>query len=1097
LRAVLVGIVALLLLLAATLVVGPGFVDWQAAKPRLEAELSRAVGRPVAVDGALSLSLLPRPRVTAEGLRVANRSQGSEAELLRVARLEMRLAPLPLLSGRFEVQSLRLIRPVLLLERLEDGSGNWIAPRPAARAFSRDRLLDVLSLEAVELRDGELVWRDHRAGQEERFTGLDALLAAESLRGPLSSQGRLLYRDREVAFDLGLGGTDRHGGQPFSLQLALPEAAGAELRLVGRLEPGAVPAAIGGRLQLRGPDTAALLRELGIDLSPSLSLEQPLDLAAALRWDDGGLTLEAIEADLGEARLEGRLALRPGPAPRLDLALTTRFLDLDLLRGADGPDWPRFLLPAGLEGELELTAERLLLYGGSLRGLRLAGRFERGGLLVEEAAVQLPGGARLSLEGRWQADRDLPRFAGRFEARSTNLRAQLAWLDLEPEGVGGDRLRRFALEAVVEASPELVTLTEATLDLDLSRVTGGLALAPRRRPAFGLRLDLDRLNLDAYLGAATLPDREILARFDANLDLRAERLILGGRYADDLMLEGTLQRGELELRHLRIGDLAGARLRAAGRFEGLADALPQLAGASLEVEAPDSARLLDGLGLAAPELLRRLGAFSLSGSLSGDRRAAEVNLDLAARGAQAFLALSLEEEGEGWRIAEGRLDLDSLPAADAAALLGYAGAGWPARLGRLDLESAFSESGGLLAHATRLRTGGAELRLEGSSAGLWDGPLLSAANLELSHPDGAALLHSLLGRDPELAPAPLTLRAAVEASPERLSLESLEGRFGDAPLRGRLERTLGAADPRLDLELVLESLTERALLVPLLGAELLDRPLLDEEGRWVRAALPLAGLRGPAVTAKLRLGRLEVGDAAFTDVELAFARERGELTLPRFTARFGEGRVEAEGLLAVRPPERLEARWSLRAEAFPAPALAALAGLEVPGGSLDLSLRGETAGRSAAELAAGLSAEGALEGVLRLPPAPPLDGGPLEVAFRRLLGEMESEEARLTGAIGAERGRLRSDSLRLAGDRRVLLVEGLLADLPRRRSDFTARLESAAAGRPLARLEVQGPFAAPEVRLQLGATAAVGTPLGPPVSAGSTASPAAFGPHRP
>lgn len=1094
-RAVLVGIVALLLLLAAALLVGPGFVDWQAAKPRLEAELSRAAGRPVAVDGALSVRLLPRPRVTAEGLRVANRSQGSEAELLRVARLEMRLAPLPLLSGRFEVESLRLTRPVLLLERLEDGSGNWMAPPATPPTLSRDRLLDALSLEAVELRDGELVWRDHRAGREERLTGLDALLAAENLRGPLSSQGRLLYRDREVAFDLSLGRRDRQGGQPFSLQLALPEAEGAELRLLGRLGSGATLPSLAGRLQLRGADAAALLRELGAEPAPVLLLEQPLDLAAELRWDAEALTLDSIGAELGEMRFEGRLALRPGAAPRLDLALAGRLLDLDSLLGPGEIDWPRFALPPGLEGDLDLSVERLLLKGQSVRGLRVAGRFAERGLLLERAEAQLPGGARLALQGKWTPDRDAPAFAGRLEARSTNLRAQLAWLGLEPPGADGDRLRRFSLEAAFEATPELVTLTDAVLDLDLSRVTGGIALAPRRRPAFGLRLEVDRLNLDAYLDPAVLPGRDLLARFDANMDLRAERLIVGGRYADDLALDGTLQRGALELRDLHIGDLAGASLRGSGRFEGLADAAPRLVGASLEVEAPDSAALLDGLGLGAPEPLRRLGAFSLSGSLSGDRRAAEVNLDLAARGAQALLALRLEEEGEGWRVADGRFDLDALPAADAAELLGFAGAAWAWDFPAFDLESSFSERDGLLEHVTRLHAGAARLRLEGESAGLWRGAPTSRASLELTHPDGAELLRRLLGRDPALPSAPLTLSGRLEATPDRLLLAPLEGRFGEAGLSGSLERWFAAQDSRLELELALESLSLHGLLVPLLGGELLRTRLLDAEGRWSRAPLPLAGLRGSRVAARLSLDRLELGGAApadlvLSDVELVLERERGELALPRFTARLGEGRLELEGALTARPPERLEARWSLQGEALP---VAAFWGLEALGGSLDLSLEGRTAGSSVADLAAGLAGEGRLDGLLLLPPAPPLEGGQLEVALRRLLGEMEAEEARLTGELAVERGRLRSEDLRLAGERRVLLVEGLLADLPRRRSDFVARLESAPAGRPLARLQVRGPFGAPEVRLELGATAAAVPSLTP----AAPASPAAAPSHRP
>ena len=97
LRALLLLSVSLLLLLSAGLLAAPGFIDWRAAKPRLEADLSRALGREVAVDGDFSLYFLPRPWVKADGLRVANLPQGSEPEFLRVASLEMRLALWPLL----------------------------------------------------------------------------------------------------------------------------------------------------------------------------------------------------------------------------------------------------------------------------------------------------------------------------------------------------------------------------------------------------------------------------------------------------------------------------------------------------------------------------------------------------------------------------------------------------------------------------------------------------------------------------------------------------------------------------------------------------------------------------------------------------------------------------------------------------------------------------------------------------------------------------------------------------------------------------------------------------------------------------------------
>ena len=47
--------------------------------------------------------------------------------------------------------------------------------------------------------------------------------------------------------------------------------------------------------------------------------------------------------------------------------------------------------------------------------------------------------------------------------------------------------------------PDAVQITDINLRLDASTATGGLAIALRERPGFGLRLDIDRLNLDAYL----------------------------------------------------------------------------------------------------------------------------------------------------------------------------------------------------------------------------------------------------------------------------------------------------------------------------------------------------------------------------------------------------------------------------------------------------------------------------------------------------------------------------------------------------------------------------------------------------------------------
>jgi hypothetical protein len=57
----------------------------------------------------------------------------------------------------------------------------------------------------------------------------------------------------------------------------------------------------------------------------------------------------------------------------------------------------------------------------------------------------------------------------------------------------------MVLKTGLEAGGEQVVLRNTDLRLDVSRLTGGAAIALRQRPGLGIALNIDRFNLDAYL----------------------------------------------------------------------------------------------------------------------------------------------------------------------------------------------------------------------------------------------------------------------------------------------------------------------------------------------------------------------------------------------------------------------------------------------------------------------------------------------------------------------------------------------------------------------------------------------------------------------
>src|SRR5690606_8207147 len=228
-----------------------------------------------------------------------------------------------------------------------------------------------------------------------------------------------------------------------------------------------------------------------------------------------------------------------------------------------------FELPQDVIGDFELAADAVVYRGQPLRQLRVAARLEGGEIEIGQAQVQLPGSSDLQLGGTVSGGAGGPRFAGSLTAESDNLRGLLRWLDSNPEAVPAERLRRLRLNTNVELTPEALVLRNADLSLDVSRLTGGAAIALRERPGLGIALAIDKVNLDAYLPAATVtaplpgqpppeaapaaapgeaaaggPDPlavPLLGAFDANFDLRVGQLTWRGLPLDGLRLDATLQ----------------------------------------------------------------------------------------------------------------------------------------------------------------------------------------------------------------------------------------------------------------------------------------------------------------------------------------------------------------------------------------------------------------------------------------------------------------------------------------------------------------------------------------------------------------------------
>ena len=77
------GLIGLVVVAVAALLVGPGLWDWNDYKPEILERIKAETGREMAIDGDLSLAVLPSPRLAVDGVRIANIEGATAAEFER------------------------------------------------------------------------------------------------------------------------------------------------------------------------------------------------------------------------------------------------------------------------------------------------------------------------------------------------------------------------------------------------------------------------------------------------------------------------------------------------------------------------------------------------------------------------------------------------------------------------------------------------------------------------------------------------------------------------------------------------------------------------------------------------------------------------------------------------------------------------------------------------------------------------------------------------------------------------------------------------------------------------------------------------------
>ena len=485
----------LLVIAVAGLLAAPFVVDWNGYRADLEAYGKKLTGRAVKIEGPVSVRLFPWPSLTAENVTIANPAGLETPDFATIRRIVVRMTLAGLARGGIDVESVDIEEPIIHLERLATGEGNWLFT-PSADLIKSD-VLSRVRLDQIQLRDGSISFRDHRRGEIVSLDDFNAQVDSPGVAGPWRLRSLSLYNDRVIDISASTGSI--HGGRALPLRPAgrrwrsLGLCLQLRRRAHGRQYRGAAP----GRTRCHRRWEVAMPR----------ARFRPLVFTANVKGNFDQIDLQKIEVSPLDPRQGGTLtsgeaSFKLGQHIDARVSLSAAMLDLDELAGAKSRDLLReagslaladsllALLPGNmsLAGKVNVTA--LKTGGETLDNVSIAIEAEKGALRIGHFSTGLPGRSEMLFKGVYFPGETGAELSGTLALEANDLRALTLWA--WPEGkdsLGGlwtGSRGRFKMQTDVSLTPARLRLTKTEYELDgergTARACGDVRRTRRRRP---------------------------------------------------------------------------------------------------------------------------------------------------------------------------------------------------------------------------------------------------------------------------------------------------------------------------------------------------------------------------------------------------------------------------------------------------------------------------------------------------------------------------------------------------------------------------------------------------------------------------------------
>jgi len=292
----------LIVVLIAALYAFLALYDFNKFKPMIAQAVKDATGRELTITGNIAFEIGVRPTLVVEDVSFQNASWSSTPDLARVKRLEVQIAVLPLIIGKFDFARLVLVEPAVIVEFDSSGTSNFSFDTAATGEDGPSELPPPpLIFSDVLIEKGLFTYKD--AQSDFSFSvRIDRLVAdIPGFDEPLQLDFEGAFDDKPLTLRGTFGPIWAWVEPGYSLPANLTATAGgATATITGELRDPINFTDLAFDISARGSSVAEIARLAGLSDVPQLGA---FKLSARISDPAGNLAVEKLDIQIGSKEL--------------------------------------------------------------------------------------------------------------------------------------------------------------------------------------------------------------------------------------------------------------------------------------------------------------------------------------------------------------------------------------------------------------------------------------------------------------------------------------------------------------------------------------------------------------------------------------------------------------------------------------------------------------------------------------------------------------------------------------------------------------------------------------------------------------------------